>query len=240
MLPLGQAVKLPVCFFGKVKFHDLSGEVMIDSSIRLGMIKIGYKWRDLFPTSFLPNQLWISGILIFKGGCIIGGGVGVFVQKKKAILEIGNNTTIGAGTLVKSMDKLVIGDYTRITGNCIIMNSNMHFVKNIDTGLIAKPYGPIVIGNHCWINSGTTITKGAIVPNYSIVARNSFLSKDYTEHGPNAFIAGSPAKIKNNSSQRIYNLKKEAELADFFNNNPEADYYDDGIGLFEETNEKVF
>ena len=240
VLPFRQAMRLPIYLYGRIRFNSLCGKVNITAPIQKGMIKMGYRWIDLWPTSFLPTQLNISGILIFNGSCIISGGVALIIQSKTATCEIGNQCVIGGGSTIKSLDTLYIGDYTRITGNCIVMNSNMHYVKNIETGLIQKTWGPIIIGKWCWINQGTTITKGSVVPDYSIVARNSFLNKDYSQKGPNAFIVGAPAQVKNNYSQRIFSLKKEAELKAFFLANPEAEFFDDGIGLYIESNDKVF
>lgn len=236
-LPLAKAVKLPIYLYGSVKFHSLKGRLVIEGPIKSGMIKIGYRWFDLWPTAYLPTQLWISGTLIFRGGCIVSGGAGIFVPKKDALITVGKSTLIGAGTMMKSMNKLYIGNYTRITGNCTIMNSNMHYVKNIDTGTITRNDGMVRIGAYCWINSGTTITKGTVIPDYSIVARNSFLSKDYSLYGGNAFIVGSPAKVKSNNVQRIFDLEKEKEMNEFFYGNPNIDVYNDSVGLYEDKGE---
>lgn len=218
-----QAIHLPVLLYGKVVIHDLSGKVEIKAPLRYGMIKVGYKWLDLFPTSILPTQLLISGKLVFEGRCIISGGVGLFVQHKDASLVIGDEVSIGGGTLVKSVDVLEIGKRTSITGNCVIMNSNMHVVKNIDTGAVKKPWGPIIIGESCWINAGCVVNKGAIIPNYSISARNSFLNKDYSEFGENLFLVGCPAKVSATHVQRIFGMKRENELKQLFRTRKEQE-----------------
>ena len=235
MLPIRQAIHLPILLFGKVVLHCLSGRIIIDAPITFGMIKIGYRWHDLFPLSYLPTQLYVSGTLSFKGSCTISGGVGLFIQNRAAKMAIGNNSTIGGGTLVKSVYSLSIGNYTRITSNCTIMDSNMHYVKDIESGFIAKAWGKIEIGNYCWINQGSTITKGTVIPDFSIVARGSYLNKDYSLKGPNAFIVGCPAIIKNNKLQRIFNTIKEEELSRFFRANIDSLSYDDGQGLFNES-----
>jgi acetyltransferase-like isoleucine patch superfamily enzyme len=241
MLPFRQAIRLPIYLYGRIKFNCLGGKVNIKAPVQKGMIKIGYRWIDLWPTSFLPTQLNISGSLIFNGSCIISGGVALIIQSKTATCEIGNCCVIGGGSTIKSLDTLQIGDYTRITGNCIVMNSNMHYVKNIESGLIQKTWGPIKIGKRCWINQGTTITKGCVLPDYSITARSSFLNKDYSKYGTNLFLTGSPAKVKNSSVQRIYSLIKEQELSDYFKTHPNEEVFNDGVGLAcEDENEKVF
>lgn len=224
-LPFSQAVKLPILIYGKCAIHSLAGTITIASKdIHHGMIKIGYKEWDLFPQSFLPCQLFITGNLTFEGSAIISGGVGLFVQRKDATMVIGNSCHIGGGTLLKSMDNLSIGAHTSITGNCVVMNSNMHYVKNIETGMVQKPWGKIVIGQHCWINSGSVITKGSVIPNYSVTSRNSFLNKDYSQYGENLFLVGSPAKVASSKVQRIFSRKKELSFHDYFLNiHPEMD-----------------
>ena len=222
VLPFRQAIKLPFHLYGKIYIHSLRGQVCINSPhITSGMIKIGYRWWDLFPVSLLPTQIWIDGKIIFGYNVIVSGGVGLFVQHKDATLLIGNKCLLGGGTLLKSLDVLEIGDYTRITGNCTIMNSNMHYVKNIDNGIVKKPWGKIVIGKYCWINGGTVVTKGTVIPDYSIVARNSFLNKDYSTFGEsNLFIVGSPAKVTSARVERIFIRANEREYDKYFRENP--------------------
>lgn len=42
--------------------------------------------------------------------------------------------------------------------------TNMHFIKDIETGRIGRVTGPIVIGQRCWLNPGTVVSKNAVVP----------------------------------------------------------------------------
>lgn len=232
-LPFRQAALFPIIVYGKFKAHSLTGKIAISAPVKHSMIKIGYRWFDLFPIAYLPTQLWLSGNLEFAGSCIISGGCGIFVQKKTASIKFGNRCSLGAGSLIKSLDSITVGDYTCITGNCTIMDSNMHYVKNIETGLIGKPSGPIIIGGYCWINSGSIMTKGAIIPDYCIVARGSFINKSFLENGNNLFIVGSPAKIKGPKVQRIFNEDKEKELRKYFLETTSLSY-DDKIGLYTE------
>lgn len=221
MLPFKQAIKLPFFLYGKVYLGNLSGDVVINAPIKTGMIRVGYKWFDLWPTSFLPTQIHVKGIIEFKGAAVISGGANVNVQSREGHLIIGKDVLIGGGTVCKCMENIVIGDWSRITGNCTIMDCNMHFVKNIDTGVVANYKAPIKIGESCWINAGSIITKGAVVPDYSISARNAYLSKDYSEFGSNLFLVGSPAKPTSSKVQRIFTIEKQEEIIDYFEKHPE-------------------
>ena len=235
VLPFRQALKFPVYIYGKTELYDLSGKVVINGVIESGMIKMGYRWIDLWPQSNLPTQISLRGDLIVEGRIIMSGGVSVFVENKDARIIIGEHCLLGGGSMIKCMKHISIGKGTRITRNCTLMDTNMHYVKNIVTGKVSYPHGEIKIGDFCWINADTTVTKGTIIPDYSIVARGGFLSKDYSANGNNAFIVGSPAEIKNNTVQRIFSYSKEVELKHKFLSQHEI-IINDGPGLFEEDN----
>lgn len=219
MLPFSKAVKLPIFLYGKVNLWNLSGKLELPESIERGMIRIGYKWFDLWPVSFLPTQIQIVGRLVFKGKCIVSGGANVNVQSEEGVLTIGDCVIIGGGTIVKCLERINIDDETRITGNCNIMDCNMHFVKNIDTGVVANYKAPIMIGKSCWINYGTVVSKGAVIPDYSITSRNALVSKDFSELGTNLFLVGAPAKPTSSHVQRIFTSEKQSEFANYFKNN---------------------
>lgn len=216
MFPFKQALRFPMFFYGKVSLLNLSGKIVVEEPLKPGMIRYGYKWHDMWPTSFLPTQLQVIGSLIFKGETIVSGGAAVNVQSKEGVLIIGERTTIGGGTIVKCLKHIEIGDESGITGNCTVMDCNMHFVKNIETGVVANYKAPIKIGKCCWINAGSIITKGAVIPDYSISARNAYLSKDYSEYGNNLFLVGSPAKPASSKVQRLFTVEKQRELKNFF------------------------
>ncbi len=95
----------------------------------------------------------------------------------------------------------------------------MHFVKNITTGVVNNYKGSIIIGKNCWINYGTIVTKGAVIPDYSISTRGAFISKDFSEEGTNLFLVGSPAKPGKTKVQRIFSWSKQKEFAAFFRDN---------------------
>ena len=232
--PFRTAVRFPIFLYGKYDKLLIKGEIIIDNpKLRSGMIKVGYKYIDRFPVSLLPNQLIICGKLIAKGNLVIGGGVNLTVAIPKAIITFGENCTIGGGSLIKSVLKISIGNNVQITGECIIMDSEMHYVKNIDTGQVNRKTGVIIIGNNCWINQRSVIAKNTIIPDFCIVARNSFLNEDYTTYGQNLLLVGSPAKPKKQHVQRIFNINEDKKINDFFEKEKDLDYIIKDAGLIE-------
>ena len=233
-LPFSQAIHIPVYVYGGLQIDSLKGEIVIRHPIKSGMIKIGYD-VDGVPYSCLRSRLIIRGKLLFDGYTLIGKG-SVITIEKEGKLRIGNCCTIGSGSVVKCIDKISIGDNSRITFGCTILDCNMHYVKNVESGIIKKNRAPILIGKNCWINAGTIINKGVVLIDYCITGRNSYLSKDYSSYGNNLFLVGSPAKILDIKVQRIFSSEKEKEFNYFFKENPHVDYIQLSGGLFEETN----
>jgi len=230
-LPFFTAIKLPVICFGKIKFHNLSGRIIIDAPIKAGMIKIGYRWYDLWPSSYLPTQILIRGNIVFKGRSIISGGVVLNSFRKNAEIIVERNVTIGGGTVVKALKHITIGIDSQITGDCIIMDSNMHYIKDIKTGKIPSLLKEIIIGKNCWINRGTTIAKGAILSDYTITARNTYISKDMTQYGSHVLLAGSPAKPVRNDVQRIFDLELEKKISSFYKTHKDIDLFKSNQGI---------
>lgn len=234
-LPLNKAMCFPIYVYGRLDVHSLNGEILIEAPIKSGMIKIGYKKLDLLPISYLPSQLLNEGTLIFRGPAIISGGVSLSING--GLLDIGSCCIIGGGGLVKSTYSIKIGANTRIAYGCIIFDSNMHYVKEIETGVIKKNNGPILIGESCWINGQAYISKNAVVPDYSILARNSWINKDFSKFGTNLFLVGAPAKALDTKVQRIFSTEEEKCLSDFFDHNPNANEFLANPGLFDDVND---
>ncbi len=233
--PFNIAIHFPFFVYGKLDIHSLGGDIVINGPIKRGMIKIGLRELDLLPISYLPNQLLNTGKLIFNGPAIISGGVSLSVDG--GILNVGSCCTIGGGCLIKSINSIKIGANTRITYGCVVFDSNVHYVKNIETGVIKRSNGPIVIGENCWINGGAYIGKDAVVPDYSIVARNSLVNKDFSSEGMNLFLVGNPAKVLTTRVQRIFSLEEERKLTQYFVKNTDKKEFIASFGLFDDFND---
>ena len=84
----------------------------------------------------------------------------------------------------------------------------------------------MVIGNNVWIGNRCTINKGTVLPDFCVVASGSYVNKDFSEYGEKATIGGMPAKYIRSGYRRLFDRKKQQEVNDFFNDNPDAnDYY---------------
>ncbi len=109
-----------------------------------------------------------------------------------------------------------VGDYTRITFGCLVIDSEFHFVLNTQTGVVGTTRYPIKIGKYNWIGNSSVIKKGTVTPDYTIVSNGSMLTKDYTDVPKYSILVGVPAKLKGSGFRRIYNDQKNQELNAYF------------------------
>ena len=87
-----------------------------------------------------------------------------------------------------------------IEENCMFSNdivfwaTDGHAIFNLGDNFAYNTPKTIKIGKHVWIGNGAKLTKGAVIPNDSIVALGSVVSKDFSQES-NIIIAGNPARI---------------------------------------------
>lgn len=234
---LGTAFLLPIFVYGRIQIKSLQGSIELKGPISIGMIQFGYD-VDGFSESSLPIKLSVSGILRFNGPAIISGGSNLTVWS--GVMDIGGYCVFGSGITMKCIEEVKIGELTRFAAKCTIMDTNVHFIRNVETGEVKKSYAPIYIGKYCWINYGTAISKGTVIPDYCIIARNSYLSKDYSLICPPAsLLAGSPAKVKMNNIQRIFSRKEEDKILKYFKENEDKTSYFSETGLINESEDMI-
>jgi len=221
-LPFKQAIRFPVLVYGKVKIYAHSGKMVIEDPVRSGMIHLGMN-TDKFSASRGGALINISGKLIFKGTAQFSVD---YVLNIFGECTIGKYSTIGNGVKICCWNKISIGKSSRITNESQVFDTNFHYVRNIETGRVDRRDGEIVIGDYCWIGNRTTIAKGARLPDYSLVAGNSLVNKDFIESNVKyPFLAGQPAKIVSSMRVRIFDALEEEKIDHFFKNHPEALYY---------------
>lgn len=208
LLPFKQAVHFPILIMGKCIFRSLKGRIVIKNNrIHPGMIRIGS--TSWYPGPVSPCILTIDGTLIVEDNHPIGMSTYILVAKG-ATLKLGRDTIIGGNVKIMCFDSICFGTGCRITWETQFTDTTFHYIeKNNEIPPLIKP---IIIGDFCWIGNRTTVSKGTVLPNYSIVASNSIINKDFSDYGEYCFYAGSPAKFKEKNIRRIFDENKEREL----------------------------
>jgi len=228
-LPLKQAIRFPIVIRRKFSIHCL-GEIKIESDeICRGMICFG----SFNNKSSRPTRIVNRGTIIFRGSCTIWEGV-LLELGPKSLLDIGDSSLLGENVNIMIRKGCKIGDYARIAFDSQIMDSDFHYMLDMETNEIKDCTQPIIIGNCNWIGNRSTIKKGTITPDYTIVASNSLLSKSYVMGGGKyPILAGCPAKVIWSGKRRIYNYEWEKILYNHFKDNKEPYHYkDNGINPF--------
>ena len=218
VLPLHQAVRFPILVYGRIVFRCLTGSVDIKSEISTGMIKFGTcKSRFFSPDGV--TKIFLSGKMTFSGKAVLGSGCSIFVNKG-ANFEIGNSCYFNENNTYFVMEKITIGDFTRMGYNSIMMDTSSHFVIDTNNGTVKKRNLPIQIGQKNWIGIGSVIFQGTVTPSNTIVASRSLLNKDYTKSVPeNSMVGGAPAKLIRENVKRIFDFDTENELQEYFDKN---------------------
>lgn len=120
-------------------------------------------------------------------------------------ITLGDYAQIGAGSVIRCVEKVYIGELTAISTNVVIADNNNHPVNPFDREVmqmtpagsyerswIHSAHSPIIIERNCWIGENSRICKGVHIGEGSIVAANSVVTKDVP---PFSIAAGNPARI---------------------------------------------
>jgi acetyltransferase-like isoleucine patch superfamily enzyme len=133
-----------------------------------------------------------------KGRIKIGNNVsigrGTLIRVREGSIEIGDNTTIGAYSHVSGIGTdVVIGKDVMIAGYCYIIGSQYSFDK-IDVPMrlqIEKGKG-IVISDDVWLGGGVYVIDGNNIGSGSIIGTGSVVAKSIPE---SSIAVGVPANI---------------------------------------------
>lgn len=231
LLPFSQACKFPIYIYGTIKFVQLQGLCVFQNcKIIRGMIKIG-RHNDYYTVPG-KNTLFIqNGVLIFHGYCNISSGILIKLINGK--LSIGDKVWFGNSVTIDCSHEIFIGDGCSITFNCLLSDSNHHYVVD-ENGKVKRKEGKIFLGRYNWVGNNSKIMKGTSTTDGTIITHGSLVNKDFLFTTPphenslhlpmaeNSFIlAGIPAKIIGYGSCRIFDSKIEKKIDDYFKQNPQ-------------------
>lgn len=202
-LPFRTAVRFPVIVYGRLQTTGLSGTLKIQAPVTHRMIKWGLN-VDKFAASKGAALLDLQGTLVFNGPALLSADCTVNVGKN-ATLVMGKYTYCGNGVRIRCWKKIEIGDYTDISLESQIYDTDFHYTRDLKTGDIAPSALPVKIGRFCWTGSRVTLLKGTVVPDYTIIASMSLLTKDYRPSVvPGSLIGGVPARLLKSGTVRVH------------------------------------
>jgi acetyltransferase-like isoleucine patch superfamily enzyme len=107
-----------------------------------------------------------------------------------AVLQIGNDVSIGCGAAIAAFEHVRIGDGTRIGPFVIIMDTNFHGASGDQS--VQHDCRPVSIGDGCRIGSRVTITRGATIGDGAEILAGSVVSSAIP---PGVCAAGARARV---------------------------------------------
>lgn len=208
MFPFKEAIKFPILIYGTCKLYELSGKIVFLQPIKRGILRIGLTdpVRSFYSKSFIS----ISGDLEVGNNVILRKGINLQISKN-ALVHLDDDVSIGNNTTIISFKKICIGKGTSIGNNCLLMDSDFHYIINIKTREVKPNKKEIHIGEFNWIGGWCTIKKGTCTPKGTIVAGPySMVDKNHIGKIPDfCIIAGSPARLISEGVRRIKNSKSD-------------------------------
>ncbi|NND88833.1 MAG: transferase [Flavobacteriaceae bacterium] len=210
MFPSSVAKKLPVYFYGKVKFSELSGQVTIDAPIKRGMIGFGQRFEKMTRSKGVA-ELHLAGHLHFKSNAHIGLDCFVFVGKD-AYCEFGYMGCLGSNVKLLCSEKIILGNWCGIGYESQVIDTNAHPMMHSETKEYYPMTAPIVLGNYNSISNRVSIMMGTKTPNHCVVASNSLCNKDYSSLGEKILLGGVPAKLLKENFVRDWEGEKNRLL----------------------------
>jgi acetyltransferase-like isoleucine patch superfamily enzyme len=153
-------------------------------------IRIGNKSKLCNLTIFMRGN---NHILLIDENCILKAGDLWFEDDSNKIL-IGKGTTIESAQLaVTEVDSTIsIGNDCMFSDGIVLRTGDSHAIIDITKNIKINSAKDIIIGNHVWLGSRSTILKGVFIGDNAIIAAGSVVTKDVDS---NSVAAGIPAKL---------------------------------------------
>ena len=208
MFPFSTVKKIPVFFYGKVKFQNISGKIIINAPIKKGMIGFG-KQYEMNTLSIGIAEIMLKGEIVFNGYAQFGKDYFIYISKN-ALLEMGDMSSIGSRGKIICTTNVQFGNYTRIGSESQVIDTNFHHLINTISNEVYPICSPIKLGNYNFISNRVTILSKTITPDYCTIASNSVCTKDYSLLNENVLIGGIPAKLLKNNISRDWMGEKES------------------------------
>jgi acetyltransferase-like isoleucine patch superfamily enzyme len=188
--------KVPILIARGVYIKELKGRLEIRSQeeIRMGMIKIGFGEVGIYDKRKRRTIINLSkgAALIFEGSCSVGHGSALSIQKE-GILNLGDGFCMTAESKVVCSKAITFGQGCLVSWDCLIMDTDFHKIYNNKTGGQINKDEAVVIGDRVWIGCRSVLLKGTQIPNDSVIAAASLMTKSFIREG--CILGGNPGEI---------------------------------------------
>ena len=195
VLPFKEAIKLPFFVSYHVKIRGVNKKTFIctfkNAKTFMSRIGIAGSGHGYINTSRSAIYIKDGGKIIIEGA--VGFSRNIYLEAKGGTIRFGDGVKTNVNCHISSENSLIsIGNDTVFGWDCCVKNCDGHHI--IYNGERIKNNEDIIIGNHCWICSHSTILKGGFMADDCILAYGSILTKKISEESHLLF-GGYPARI---------------------------------------------
>lgn len=137
--------------------------------------------------------MWIIKYILIKILCKLKGGDKEVINDyyRRAGMKIGKGCNICCDIMTAEPFLVEIGENVTISGSVKLLTHD-NCISKVIPGT-TDMFGPIKIGNNCFLGAGSTILYGVELADNIIVAAGSVVTKSFKEGG--AVLAGNPARV---------------------------------------------
>lgn len=160
-----------------LKIKKLSGEVKVNSN-KIGAVKIGFGNVGIIDNKY-RRTLWENNdTIIFRGKVSLCAGTKISCSGK---LSFGDRCHFNGNSDIVCFNSIEFGNECLVSWECLFMDTDFHALYDSDSNTQINMNKPIFVGNHVWIGCRTTILKGSTIPDGSVIAACSVITKKLKE-----------------------------------------------------------
>lgn len=190
---LKQAFRLPILVRYNTCVKSLKGRVILTGGGKFAIVRFGFIEVGIYDKTYQRSILQIDGNVVLDGHGTYRFGQGARLSvNTDSVLNIGNGFVNTANGTIACAERIDIGENVTTSWDTIIMDSDWHRVRNVDTGEVYPRTKPVSIGSNTWLCLRSVVLKGSFITDGSIVAAGSIVSNQFDE--PNLLIGGIPGK----------------------------------------------
>ncbi len=112
------------------------------------------------------------------------------VAANDATIEIGENSSIGMGSIINAGRDVTIGRGTITAGYCYLNVSDHRFAAGVPIRAQGFHHEPIAIGEDCWLGAYVFVMRGARIGNGAVISAGAMVEGDIPA---NSICQGRPA-----------------------------------------------
>lgn len=175
------------------------------------MLRIGCESWPMYSPKSMVTWMWFhkGATLVVGDECDFCAGSRLVITANASVC-VGDDFFINNNALLYCTRSIVAGDHCCIGWDAQVYDSDFHLVESSEAPAdVLNPPAPVAIGDNVWISNRCTVAKGSVIPSNSVIASGSLVNKVL---GVPGLYAGTPAVLKKEGVQRIWDKKIESKL----------------------------